>query len=184
MRCQCPLDLTEGQERSIAERVSGRESRLLGVESSTDEGEVPGQDMVEQLKQLPVFAGLGTKNLVKLLPTLQQRRYPKGTTIVHQGDEGDSFYVIRRGNVEVVLERGEGGGLPIARLGPTEGFGEMALLTGRPRSANVVAITDVEAWCISKADFDSLLSSSISLALYFSRVVSERLAALEDRITA
>ena len=182
-RCSCPLDLTEVQEQTIAERVAGRKNELLGVESASDDGDIPGLQLAQELQQVPVFAELGTKNLVKILPKLKLQAYRKGKGIVQQGDEGDSFYVIRTGKVEVVLETEGHDALAVARLGPTEGFGEMALLTGRPRSATVVALADVEAWRIAKGDFEALLSESISLALYFSRVVSERLAALQDRIT-
>ncbi len=162
-RCACPLELTQVQEQTIAERVSGRNT---------------------ELQRVPVFAELGTKNLVKILPKLKLHGYRKGKTIIRQGVEGDSFYVIRKGKVEVVLDGSGEEGLTVARLGPGDGFGEMALLTGTPRSANVLALTDVEVWRIAKADFDVLLSQSVSLALYFARVVTQRLTALQDRITA
>ena len=183
-RCSCPLELTAVQEQTIAERVSGRNSELLGVGSASDDGDVPGLQLVRELQRVPVFAELGTKNLVKILPKLKLHGYRKGRIIIHQGAEGDSFYVIRKGKVEVVLDGAGDEGLAVARLGPGDGFGEMALLTGRPRSANVIAIADVEAWRIDKADFEVLLSRSVSLALYFARVVTQRLTTLQDRITA
>ena len=183
-RCACPLELTQVQEQTIAERVSGRNTELMGVESADDDGDVPGLQLVRELQRVPVFAELGTKNLVKILPKLKLHGYQKGKTIIRQGVEGDSFYVIRKGKVEVVLDGSGEEGLTVARLGPGDGFGEMALLTGTPRSANVLALTDVEVWRIAKADFDVLLSQSVSLALYFARVVTQRLTALQDRITA
>ena len=183
-RCACPLELTQVQEQTIAERVSGRNTELMGVESADDDGDVPGLQLVRELQRVPVFAELGTKNLVKILPKLKLHGYRKGKTIIRQGVEGDSFYVIRKGKVEVVLDGSGEEGLTVARLGPGDGFGEMALLTGTPRSANVLALTDVEVWRIAKADFDVLLSQSVSLALYFARVVTQRLTALQDRITA
>ena len=81
-RCNFPLKLTEEEDRFIEIRLSGTESRLLGVECASDDGEVPALELVEELQEVPCFAGLGPKNLVKVIPALEGRRYPKGTTIV------------------------------------------------------------------------------------------------------
>ena len=182
-RCNFPLHLTEEEEKSIEIRLSGTDSRLLGVENAMDDGEVPGQELVEELKEVPCFAGLGPKNLVKVIPALEQRRYPNGTTIVKQGDPGDSFYILRSGNAQVVLERGGRPPTPIASLGPNEGFGEMALLTDQPRSANVIATTDVSVWCLPRMAFDQLVAENLSLAIYFNRILSQRLSTLQERLT-
>ena len=76
---------------------------------------------------------------------------------------------------DVVVERGNN--IPpilLASLGPNENFGEMALLNDGPRSASVVAKTDVEVWSMSKAGFQSLLSGNLSLAVYFNRLAEYR----------
>ena len=137
---------------------------------------------MDELKEVPIFSGMGTKGLVRVLSSLERQHFLKGTTIIQQGDPGDSFYIIRRGNVEVDLVRGGKPSIRIAQLGPKEGFGEMALLTGEPRAATVVAETDVEAWRISKEAFDGLLSENLSLALHLNRVLSQRLQALQKRL--
>ena len=180
--CEFPLQLTEEEEQSIEGRLSGTERRWLGVESTSDEGDVPGQDMVVELKEVPFFAGLGSKSLVKILPGLEQRRFQKGSEIVKQGDDGDAFYIIRSGRVQVLVEREGGHAIHIAELGPHEGFGEMALLSGQPRSATVVTLTDVDTWLLAKPAFDELLSENLSLASYFNRILSQRLRTLQERI--
>ena len=58
----------------------------------------------------------------------------------------------------------------------------MALLTGEPRSASVMAGTDLEVWRLSKKGFEELLSDDLSLGIYFSRIVSRRLKALQEKI--
>ena len=60
----------------------------------------------------------------------------------------------------------------------------MALLTGQPRSATVVASTEVEAWRLPKEAFQRLLEENLSLAFYFNRVLSQRLMALQERIAS
>ena len=177
-----PLKLTEEEDRFIEIRLSGTESRLLGVECASDDGEVPALELVEELQEVPCFAGLGPKNLVKVIPALEGRRYPKGTTIVKQGDAGDSFDILRSGNAQVVLEREGRPATPIASLGPNEGFGEMALLTDQPRSANVIATTDVSVWCLPRTAFDQLVAENLSLAIYFNRILSQRLRTLQERL--
>ena len=181
-RCEWPLHLTKDEERSIETRLSGTDSRMLGVESSSEEGDVPGGELVEELAKVPFFAGLGPKSLVKVIGNMEQQDFEKGSTIVKQGDTADSFFSIRAGNVGVYLERGGKPSIRVANLGPREGFGEMALLTEQPRSATVVATTDVETWCLSKASLDTLLSENLSLALYFNPLLSERLRTLQEKI--
>ena len=137
------------------------------MESTTDEVEGPERAMIEELKAVPFFSELGAKSLEKVIPILEPQQFPKGSTIVVEGDVGDSFYIIRVGEVEVVVN-GEGGkDVSIAELGPREGFGEMALLTGEPRSASVIAKTDLQLWRLSKDAFQGLLNENISLSLYF-----------------
>ena len=101
---------------------------------------------------------------------------------MRQGDEGDSFYVIRHGNVDVVVNRPGGSPIIVARLGPSEGFGEMALLTGQPRSASVIALSEVEVFRLSRVAFHELLAESVSLLVYFNRILAQRLNSLQERM--
>ena len=181
-RCDFPLHLTPEEQESIEVRLSRKGSRWMGVESATDEGQIPGQELIDDLKEIPLFAGLGSKSLVKLLPALEELHYSNGTTIVKQGDEGDSFYIVRTGNVQVLVEREGRPATPIAGLGPNEGFGEMALLTDQPRFASVVATSDVDMWRLSKAAFEELVSDNLSLSIYFNRILAQRFKALQERL--
>ena len=182
-RCGFILQLTKEEERSIEGRLSGADKRLQGVESASDEGEVPGQDLVEELKEVSFLAGLGSKSLVKLTPALEHQRFPKGSTIVKQGGPADSFYIVRSGDVQVVLEREGRLASPIATLGAKEGFGEMALLTDKPdHSFTIIALSDVELWRLPKEEFKSLVSENLSLALYFNRLLIQRLSTLQEKV--
>ena len=179
-RCAFPLVLTEEERQSIKVRMATAERHSLGVESASDEGEVPGQGMIEELREVPFFSGLGSKSLAKIIAALEQQHFLTGSKIVKQGDEGDSYYLVKSGDVEVVVERAGKPDIPVARLHAYEGFGEMALLADQPRSATVVAATDVEVWCLPKAAFTELLSEHLSLAVYFNRLLSQRIKALQE----
>ena len=113
------------------------------------------------------------------MPVLEGRLFPRNSTIIQQGDSADTFYIIRKGNVKVVQQRDGGQPVSIATMGPMDGFGEMALLTDLPRSASVIALTDVEVWCLPKATFQALLAENLSLSLYFNRVLAQRLFAIQ-----
>ena len=178
--CKFPLRLTQEEERSIEGRLSGVESRYLGVESTSDDADVPKGGLIDDLKDVPFLAGLGAKNLIKVIPALELRRFSGGSTIVKQGDEGDAFYIVGRGNVRVVLERPGRPDSTIAELGPKECFGEMALLTDQPRAATVTALTDAEVWRLPSDIFEKLLEENLSLTVYFNRIMSQRLTELQN----
>ena len=82
----------------------------------------------------------------------------------------------------MLLERAGRPAITVAQLGALEGFGEMALLTGQPRSASVVATSNVEAWCLPQDAFSALLSENVSLALYFNRILTQRLRTLQEEV--
>ena len=179
-KCKFPIHLTAEEQQSIEGRLSG-ESHWQAVESASDEGDVPGQALVDELRMVPFFSDIGSKSLVKVIPALEQQRFAGGATIIKQGEEGDAFYIIRSGNVEVALEGKDGSSIPIVQLGPGEGFGEMALLKDEPRYASVTATTDLETWRLPKAAFQGLLSQNLSLAVYFHRIVDQRLQVLGEK---
>ena len=156
----------------------------MGVESTSDEGDISdaAQQVIAELKEVPFFSGLGSKSLIKLIPALQQQSFAKGATIMKQGDEGNSFYIIRTGNVQVMLDRSSGPSIAVAQLSTGEGFGEMALLNDQRRIASIVATTDVNVWWLPKEAFQALLGENLSLALYFNRVLIQRLSSLQAKI--
>ena len=135
--CNFPLHLSKEEQQSIQGRLSGADRRLMGVESAADDDEALDDELLGELNQIPFLAGVGASNLVKVVPTLEELSYPKGSTLIKQGNEGDCFYILRSGNVEVWLEREGRDDVFIAELGPTDCFGEMALLTDQPRSASI-----------------------------------------------
>ena len=97
-------------------------------------------------------------------------RHPADAILMEQGDVGDRFLVIETGDVDIRID-----GRSVQRLGPGAGIGEVALLRASPRTATVVAVTDVRAVTIGAGDFCAAVSGPTALAL-MERVVRERLA--------
>lgn len=82
-----------------------------------------------------------------------KRTYSKGTVIIHQGDYGDEAYEICTGSVEVSYKNSQGNNVKLAVLKAPHMFGEMALIDEKPRSATVIALTNVEVYVTQKSTF-------------------------------
>jgi small-conductance mechanosensitive channel len=104
--------------------------------------------------------------------------YAAGETILREGEQGREFYVVRRGEVAVRV-----GDRELARLGPGQFFGELALLTGRARHATIVATTETEVFVIDEVMFEAVLQDTPEVAGEISRIVATRQAELEARAT-
>lgn len=133
------------------------------------------------LSKLSLFSGLTGKQLEGVNDRLRPVKYRAGEMILKEGSAGEVMYLIESGQVDILA----GDGQPIRLDTLTDGdfFGEMALLTGRPRIATVVAATDVDAWELKKADFDALLLRYPTLTIGLSTVLGQRLASANTRLS-
>ncbi|MDP9191017.1 MAG: mechanosensitive ion channel family protein [Acidobacteriota bacterium] len=102
--------------------------------------------------------------------------YSKGETIIRRDAEGDSMFIVHDGRVSVRVDEGE-----VACLGPGDFFGEMALLTGEHRTADVIALTDVVAVEIAKDALRPVLQDLPELAAAISAKIVERRGTLDAR---
>src|SRR5262249_7017508 len=89
------------------------------------------------LAKCPAFANLTPHTLSSIVDKMAKEQHTAGAVLIHQGEIGDKFYLIRRGQCEVSMADGTGQHV-VTTLGEGEFFGEIALLTGAPRSATVV----------------------------------------------
>jgi CRP-like cAMP-binding protein len=131
---------------------------------------------------MPLFDGLVEDVLWAVAEKLLLLHVPSGEFIFAEGAPGDAFYMVDRGVVEI-LSDGPQGRTVLARLGEDEFFGEMALLTGKPRSTGARAATHSNLWALYRADFDDLVNRYPSISLALSKVLSERLAQMDHRFT-
>lgn len=125
----------------------------------------------EFLRSLELFRHLTPTELTDIAEEMEKRRYQPGHDIVREGEMGDRFFLINRGEVDV--ERGVERTV-VARLGPGDFFGEQSLITDEPRNATVVAIGDVEVYTLGKDEFRSAIAASVPFheqihRIYFSR---------------
>ncbi len=123
---------------------------------------------LQLLRPVSIFRGLDKATLFEVARKAVEVSYPAGTTVVRQGDPGDTLCIVTAGTVEVLRNEA-----PVRRLGPGDYFGEISLIDGEPRSASVVAIDDVVLLELASADFVSLLGGS-----YVAHIVMKNLAGL------
>lgn len=133
-----------------------------------------GKDWMPVLEGLPLFQGLSRRHLRRIADLARSKRFAAGTRIVRAGDPGNAFYVILDGSARVVPAAGRP---VILRAG--DFFGEMALLDGAPRSADVTASEDVLVMWIGSAGFAKLVRSEPQLSLALLRTLATRLRGAE-----
>ena len=95
-------------------------------------------DVMETVSGVPLFQGVKPKELKKLVARMQERSFGEGDTITTEGKTGIGFFVIEDGNATVSID-----GKIVRTLGPGDYFGEIALIDSGPRSATIVATTDL-----------------------------------------
>jgi diguanylate cyclase (GGDEF)-like protein len=134
------------------------------------------------LARVPLFQELDPSELDKIASVLRAETYAAGQEIVRIGDVGHSLYVVMEGNVAVVYPS-RSADVELARLGPGEFFGEMAILNSKPRSATVKALDDVKVLMLDKDDFTHIVMDSPEVALQVMASLSVRIRNSDEQIS-
>ncbi|HEY7590252.1 MAG TPA: cyclic nucleotide-binding domain-containing protein [Candidatus Limnocylindrales bacterium] len=132
-----------------------------------------GDRRTELLAGCPLFRGVGQDELAALAGVATEVEYAAGRPIVHQGEIGTGFFVIVEGQARVVRDA-----KTLATLGPGDFFGELSVLDGGPRIAQVVAETPTRCLALASWDFEQVLVANPSLALAILRGLASRLRAV------
>jgi putative ABC transport system ATP-binding protein len=115
------------------------------------------------LLKCPVFEKNSPALLTEFSQKMVKEYYTARSTIIRQGEEGDKFFLVREGTVDVTIKGADGVVKKVAELGPGDFFGEAALITGEQRNATVAARGDVFCYALKKQDFMAALDASASL---------------------
>jgi len=115
-------------------------------------------DNKEKLLKNPVLRDLPPEKLDELARLVQIRNVPSGGIVFRQGEAADGFYIVSSGKVRIFAGHGHGMERELSILGPGQSFGEVALLTGEPRTATVEAVVETSLMVLQKDEFDRLLN--------------------------
>ena len=132
--------------------------------------------------KIPFFYGLKQEHIDEVKQCVEVEYYNEGDILFNEGDIGSCLYVIVEGKVRIFTEVEDGITKEITRLGKNESFGEMALLSGSPRSASVQAISRLTVLKISKEQFDNVIAQNKYLSVHFSEFLSKRLFAAKNEV--
>ncbi len=133
-------------------------------------------ESINLLKRVPLFSSIDPKDLELVAGQMEEASFSTGMEIIHEGDPGDAFYILKKGRVKVfatledTLEE-----IPLSFLEQGDHFGEMALITGEPRSASIQAVSDVVVWKLSKSSFDALILKNPRVTLTLTHLLTQRL---------
>ena len=117
------------------------------------------QGPIDLLGRVPIFQGLDSRELERIASSMKQRTFRAGDTVTAEGTGGVGFFVIESGEARVTI-----GGKDRRTLGPGDYFGEVALLTDSPRTATIMAETDLRCYGLTSWDFKPLVESHSSIA--------------------
>ena len=129
-----------------------------------------GKKTVDLLKEAPLFSRLGDRGLKAIAKTATEKEFQAGEKIVTEGAAGVGFYLILEGSAEVSRN-----GERLAKLGGGAFFGEMSLLDGAPRSADVIALEECKCFILSPWAMKSIVSAHPEIALGMLEELARRL---------
>ncbi len=135
-----------------------------------------------RLAAIPMFSDLAPDSLETLAGMVQFRRYPKGAFIIGQNETGQVMYLLVSGRVKVSLASPEGKELVLNYLEAPAHFGEMSLVDAQPRSADIIAVTDVELLTLDAKDLSAAIQIQPRLALSLIATLSRRLRHTINRL--
>lgn len=134
------------------------------------------------LRSIPLFAGLPENQVYQIARMAGVRKVPRNTTLVRVGDKTDALYVLVSGSAKVLNRDVEGREVILTLLRAGECFGEMSLIDGSPRSADVVSCEPCELLVIAKSDFAHALSENVDLCLNIMKSLADRLREANRKI--
>ena len=177
----------EEAHRSLLEDTDELTRTLMGVgekpplASASPVADNPGVlnpvEVAVQIKSIPLFDCLSTRQLVDLAKVVHEETHPSGATVFREGDDGSCMYLIVEGGVEVIQ-----GDKRLAELGPLDFFGEMALFEGRPRAARVATRGVTRLLRLERHDLFALIDEIPAIAIAICRSLSRRVRDLNVRV--
>jgi CRP-like cAMP-binding protein len=133
----------------------------------------------EVLSKVPAFANLAPRELKEVAAIVHKREYRSGEPVFYQGDPGLGMYIVKDGEVSIVIQGKDGNERELALFGDGDFFGELALLDESPRSANAICKTECTLIGFFRPDLFELIDKNttlgIKIVLKLAEIVAQRL---------
>jgi pyruvate,water dikinase len=170
-----------GPGRDIEWAIAGGQLYLLQCRAVTRVGgdsapSSPPSLPLEELKQIPLFAGLSTEDLAKVQSLFKERRFAPGETVTKEGSGGAAFFLIESGEAAVMVR-----GQPRPAMRAGDFFGEIALIDGGERAATVTAVGELVCHGLTYWDFQPLVKENAAIAWALLQALAKRVRADQER---
>jgi len=139
---------------------------------------------VELLKRVPIFAKIEQAKLKLLAFTSERVNFTAGQEVCHQGDPGDTMYVILGGVADVLINDSNGGQIAVAEMQKNSFFGEIAILCDVPRTATIKAKEPLSTLKITKDMFYRLVAEFPQMAVEIMRELAHRVEDTNQKLRA
>lgn len=140
------------EDRRSKEATKERREMASALEEKTTNTD----QELKELQASRLFSSFEREALVEIIASTELRSFDKGDIIVTEGEEGSSLFLIVGGAVKVFTRTEEGGNVPLAELSEGDFFGEVSLLTGKPRTATITASSEVTAIELDRTNVDRI----------------------------
>ena len=141
-----------------------------------------GQDVVELLGRVPVFETLGPDDLERVAQVAVPRRFAPNQVIFREGDQSDTCYIVAEGHARALREHSDGRTIALARFGPGDIFGELAMFDDERRSATIEAMDELHAFAVMSTDMRRLMREHPDIAVKLVTSLGRRLRAANERL--
>ena len=139
-------------------------------------------DKISLLESVPIFSDLSKSDLTKISDRMTRRKFTKNQMILLEDDLGQTFFVIATGSVKITRLSDDGREVILAMLGEADFFGEMSLLDGDGRSANVVALEASEVLTLARNEFLDILEQYPKISISLLEELTNRLRKSDQQI--
>ena len=143
----------------------------------------PTEDSAELLSRIPVFAELGAEDLDRVAQVAVPRAFEAQEVIFREGDDSDTCYIVRSGHARAIRQHSDGRMITLARFGPGDIFGELAMFDDERRSATVEAQDALATVAIPGSAMRSVLRRHPEIAVKLVIALGRRLRAANERLS-
>jgi ATP/ADP translocase len=182
------LALTGDGEGRPVQWAARRLRRHLGTTTPDEETHMDAPMAISEkillLKRIDIFAGLSVSELSAIAAITEEIDTPAGEQVIHEGDTGETLYLIVSGKVAVEKSREDGTAMELDQIAAGDSFGEMALFRDTRRSASVVTLEPTRLLFLHKQDFADMVLEYPQIPLAICNALSERIRKLHEKLKA